>query len=377
MKANRLIAASLLPAAAVAATVFVPPDGYKVRWESSELVDKSRVDPWNSTHARRIMISRFTPAPRCRKTCRVPYMPAAVAAIEDEIINAYLGGVGWPKNILSTLELELCCDKCDKGGAGSGGGSGSSSNRFPRILLGSGVNTTRLFYSATAQHLASRGYEVIVMDHPYETDVVQFPNGDIVFGGRVGRDFNDTANLVKGLDARTRDLAFVLDRLGIRKTTYLGHSFGGATAAHALVREPRLASGVNIDGEFWGPVTATGVPRAILVVGAEGHNATMTPGWTGFFKAMDAQHPRVFSKLLNVRDTVHNSFWDMSLVGDIAGLRNNEALLPFLGKATGARVMEVLKGYLLDFVAFTLLGEDEGLLEGPSPRFPDVTFERG
>ncbi|KAJ6441105.1 alpha/beta-Hydrolase [Purpureocillium lavendulum] len=373
MKATSVVvaAAALLPVAALATNVFVPPkDGYKVRWESSELIDEGRVDPWNSSHVRRMMISRFSPVPHCRKTCRVPYMPKAVAAIEDEIINAYLGGAGWPKDVLSTLELELCCDKHDRRDGAQKHG------KFPKILFGTGINTTRLFYSATAQHLASRGYEIIVMDHPYETDVVLFPDGEIVFGGRVGSDPNDTAVLVKGLDVRTADLSFVMNKLKIPKTTYIGHSFGGASAAAALVKEPRLVSGVNLDGELWGPVTTTGVSRPFLTVGAAGHNATFAPGWTSFFKTMDEKHPDVFSKLLNVNDTLHNSFWDMSLVADIANLRGNEQLLAFFGKATGTRVMDVLKGYLLDFVKFTLLGKDEGLLKGPSPRFPDVTFER-
>lgn len=358
------IVATLLPAAALAA-IFVPPTGeYKVHWESSELTDHNRLDPFNSSHPRRMMISRFSPVPasHCKKTCRVPYMPSAIASIEDDILNAYLGDAGWPKDVLAGLELELCCEKHEH-----------QEHKFPKLLFGTGLNTTRLFYSATAQHLASRGYEIIVMDHPYETDVVQFPDGEIVFGGRITK---DPADIVHGLDVRTQDVAFVIHELKLCKTVYVGQSFGGASVAAAMVNVSRIVSGVNLDGALWGPVTDSGVSRPFLAVGAEGHNVTAIPGWADFFAAMDGKHPGVWSKLLNVKDTVHGSFMDFSLIGDIAGLRGKKELEDFFGKATGERAMGILKAYLTDFVEYTLLGGHEGLLTGPSPKFPDVSFLR-
>ncbi len=208
MKLFRVLA--LLSAVACGdSLVFPEPDGlYQVSMSYEELVDPHRKDPWEPTTQRRIMISRFTPIPRelCNRTCRVPYMSPTLATEEDAILTDFLGSIGWPAGLLGQLEMQVCCDAPPRPGR---------SSCYPKLLFGTGLNTTRLFYSATAQYLASAGYEVIVMDHPYETDIVEFPDGTIIYGGRVAADPNNTVPLVRAPDIRTDDASFVLDKLGI------------------------------------------------------------------------------------------------------------------------------------------------------------------
>ncbi|PHH90111.1 hypothetical protein CDD83_4485 [Cordyceps sp. RAO-2017] len=362
----------LLPATARALVLPPPPSPYVIQWRSRELVDESRRDAFNSSHPRRLMVSIFSPVPAlsCSRVCHVPYMPPAIASVEDAVLDAYLGATSWPKSLLASLEMELCCQTRESHTV--------TTQAFPTLFLGTGLNTTRLLYSATAQHLASAGYQVIVMDHPYETDVVQFPDGGLVFGGRVGRNPNDTAAIVHGLDVRTRDLSFVLDALRVPAAVYIGQSFGGAAAAAAATSssERRILGGVNLDGQLWGPVVRAGVCRPFLTIGAEGHTPASIPSWGAFFGAMDEKHPGVSAKLLNVQGTVHGSFLDFSLIGDVAGLRARDGLEAFIGKATGLRVMEILKAYSAAFADYILRGADSVLLRGPSPSFPEVSFIR-
>lgn len=370
MKTSSIITALLPLTLSASAQVFPQPDGpYKIQWVNSELVDSTRPDPFNATHDRRLMISHFTPIlnEHCVKTCKVPYMPEEVARIEDEIFTDYLSEVGWPSGVIAGLEMEVCCEVAED----------APKTKFPTLLFGPGLNTTRLFYSATGQHLASKGYEVIVLDHPYETDVVFFPNGDIIFGGRIGRDPIDLDEIQFGLDVRTADVSFVLDTFKICKTTYLGHSFGGASAAAALLKEKRILSGANLDGALWGPVQNSGVSRPFLSLGSEGHNSTSEASWASFFAAMDADHPDVWNRELSVEGSLHNTYGDYPLIADVTGLRENQDLVDlFFGQMTGVRAMEVLSEYVSDFVEFTLRGDGEGLLAGESPEFPEVVFVR-
>lgn len=295
-------------------------------------------------------------------------MPPTVAKFEDDILTAYLGDAGWPQGLLSTLQLELCCETHPHA---------NTHQKFPKILFGTGLNTTRLTYSAIGQQLSSLGYEIIIMDHPYETDVVQFPDGDIIFGGRIAPDPNNTAALEFGLNARTADVSFVLDTFKICKTVYVGQSFGGASAAAALLNESRIVAGSNLDGALWGPVLQKGVSRPFFTIGAEGHREA-DKSWDVFYKAMDEKHPGVWVKEIAVKNASHGSFWDTVIMGDMTGLRGkNEALDAFFGKMTGKRAMEVLRAYMGDFIGFTLRGKGEGLLKGPSDKFPDVTFIKG
>lgn len=368
------VASAIAAFAAVALAtknLFPPPGGiFKVKWDSEELIDHDRPDPFNATHARRMMISRFKPIlfPFCLQTCRVPYMPPDIAAIEDEIIAAFLAETSWTYGALANLEMEFCCKSIDLP---------FGLPRFPRILFGTGLNTTRHFYSATAQHLASLGYEVIVMDHPYETDVVQFPDGEIVFGGRVTRDLNDTAGIEFGLRVRSDDATFVMDRLGIDRTVFIGQSFGGAAAADVLVSEAeRIVGGVNLDGRMFGPGVRQGVSRPFMIWGSEGHDSSNETSYVDFFKSMEEKHPDVWTRELNTKESAHGSYSDFSVIGDVTGLRSDGELEElFFGKLKGARAMELMKRYLGAFIEFTLHGRDEGVLKGPTdPKYPDMIF---
>ena len=359
----KLTLAALLPAAL--AQLFPVPEGYKVQRINTELVDSSRIDPFNSSHPRRMMVSQFKPVTDCKKTCITPYMTPKMAQIQDEILTDYLGDIGWPSGILAGLETELCCES-----------TGSDKRKFPKILFGTGLNTTRTWYSSVAQHHAALGYEIIVMDHPYETDVVQFPDGEIIFGGAIGRDDDDVEQLQFGLDVRTDDVKFVLDHFKICKTVYIGQSYGGAAAATAMLDEPRIAAGVNLDGILWGRVVDAGVPRPFLQFGQVVHN-DLDPSWAQFWKAMDEKHPDVWTRELMLEDSVHGSFYDQSVLGDVTGLRENEELVNgFFGNVTGERVMKVLRAYLGDYIEFAMGEGDEGLLSGESEEWPDVKFLR-
>lgn len=355
-------------AASAAAQLFPPPGGpFHVTWENSELVDNSRADPFNASHPRRLMISRFTPVPKstCEKLCRVPYMTPEMAGLEEEIYKAAFPDLEWLNGIFRSLEVQVCC-KQDR----------TPKKKFPTILFGPGHNTTRTLYTGTAQQIASMGYEIVVIDHPYETDIVQFPNGDIIFGGRVGSNPEDKEDIVLGLDIRAQDVTFILDTLNLNKTVYMGHSYGGASAAHTLPKDLRLVSGVNLDGAMWSDVQYTGVDRPFLCVGSIGHNSSSIeePTWQNFFHAMDTIHPSMWKRELTINGSVHGSYYDFPIIGDVTGFR--EGAEAFFGVVTGEVVIKVLREYLSDFIQFTLLGGEEGLLSGPDDDFPEVIFLR-
>lgn len=366
----KAIIVALLPSVALA-QVFPAPDGpFQVHMTEIELVDQGRIDPFNDTHPRRLMVTQFTPVPfdKCERTCETRHIPIEISRIEDEIFDAYYGDIGWPGDIFDKLALETCCELKES--------YHRRPSAFPTVLLDPGFNTTRLLYASTAQNIASLGYRVILMDHPYETDAVKFPNGDIILGGRIAVR-NDTESTIFGLNVRGQDASFVLDYFKICSAVYAGHSYGGASAVNLMPSEPRIAGGVNLDGTLFGSAIETGVPRPFLMFGSQGHNLTSDPSWTSFWNAMDEHCPDVWDRELTLDNSVHGSYWDLPAIGDITGLRADPTLEEILfGPLAGDKVMEVLRAYLDAFFRFTLLGEDEGLLKEESPLFPDVHFLR-
>lgn len=361
-----------------ASLVFEVPDTpYLVKLSTQELVDQNRVDPFNSSHVRRLMISRFTPVPprECTKTCRKPWIEPGIVSDIEGIFGPPLYPYGWPEGIFGDFELEVCCE--DEG----------RKHDFPVVLFDPGLNATKDIYSATAQNLAGMGYEVITMDHPYESDVVLFPDGTKIYGGRITYEWEDDDPddplMAWGQDVRVADASFVLDSMGIGphdKVVATGHSTGGAAAAALMVNDTRVAAGINLDGTMYGSTyghLTSGVDRPFFLFASKNHTFSFDKTWEDFWNATVTNHPGTWLKALRIPEAQHNTFGDFAAIGDMLGLRENEFLRDnFVGNITGARAMKIMREYMSDFIDFGLGCKGEGLLAGPSPEYPDVEFVR-
>jgi pimeloyl-ACP methyl ester carboxylesterase len=347
-----------------------------------EWVDSSRLDPFNTSHARRIMTSRFDPVlPSNCNLDQVQYMSNSTAAAEDEILGAY----GWPKGLFGRFVLEVCREKYVSKRSGK-----NETEKWPIVLFSGGLNTTRIWYSHIAQEIASQGFTVVMMDHPYDTDVVEFPNGDVIFGGRVVNDAPQATSLKQGLSVRAEDASFVLDHLSVRTGTteqvvMFGHSFGGASSATALLNDKRFRAGINIDGSVFGPVVNTSLgsatsPQAFALWGSDGHSSFNDSTWTTFWNSLDGSAYVDYKKEFTVSKSVHNTYTDLGLLVDLAGVRGNlsEIAQALIGPIPGARVSEILSKYISAFFWFTLgkKGED-GVLKRENGEFPEVKLLRG
>jgi pimeloyl-ACP methyl ester carboxylesterase len=373
---------SLLLLTCATATAFVQdvlvlPRGtgpYATTLTISEWIDSSRPDPFNSSHFRRIMLSRFDPVPvsECAFE-KVAYMPPATVAAEDEILGDY----GWPKGLLGRFALEVCEEKEESVKSGNWS--------WPVALFSGGLNTSRLFYSHLAQEISSHGFTVITLDHPYDTDVVEF-------GGRVAAPVNGSAptSLTFGLEVRAQDASFVLDRLNVSagKAVMFGHSFGGAAAATALLRDKRLRAGVNLDGKMFGPVLNTSLgspeqPQAFVLWGSDGHNSSVSsdPSWAEFWKTLNSSADVDYKKEFTVVNAAHGSYWDLNMLVDVAGIRESvseDVLLYLVGPIPGPRVWEILARYISSFFWYTLrLKEEDEVLKGPVGEFAEVEILNG
>ena len=77
-------------------------------------------------------------------------------------------------------------------------------------MFSPGAGTSRLYYGALAQSLASSGYAVTI-DHPYDADVVEFLDGTLVFNANIT---SDILSLGKTVSTRVSDASFALTQLG-------------------------------------------------------------------------------------------------------------------------------------------------------------------
>lgn len=155
--------------------------------------------------------------------------------------------------------------------------------RFPVVLFSPGLGGVRTQNSAWAEELASHGYVVAALDHPYDSAAVVLADGrtvrtEVTATGDADR---DEEKAVGWTEVRAADLSFVhtqLDRVargeipgpvGGRMDTgrvaATGHSLGGAAALQAARQDARFDAVIDLDGFPHDPTPAR-FPQPVLAL---------------------------------------------------------------------------------------------------------------
>lgn len=183
----------LLFLASSASAVLLPnPTGlFSVGVSVSTLTDETRMDPFapdDAPHKRKVLVSTFIPLNTTTTPCvyhTTPYMTPLVA--EDYGILA--SSAGLPNTTFSSLTMQLCDipqgKPCSKS---RNERSGITKFSLPLVLFSPGFGQSRLLYSAMARSLASEGYVVVTVDHPYDASVVEFTDGSFVTAANISTD---------------------------------------------------------------------------------------------------------------------------------------------------------------------------------------------
>jgi dienelactone hydrolase len=149
---------------------------------------------------------------------------------------------------------------------------------WPVLLFSPGWGMSREDYTGLCADLASRGYVVVALSHPFESAVSVLASGQVV--GQSGNASIFGANMVDMSDIRTADSSFVLDqlielarieptsplagRLDLQHLGMIGHSLGGATAVQVISTDARFQVGVNIDGVIPASLASVSLDRPFL-----------------------------------------------------------------------------------------------------------------
>ncbi|MGW0549985.1 alpha/beta hydrolase family protein [Streptomyces altiplanensis] len=138
--------------------------------------------------------------------------------------------------------------------------------RFPVVLFSPGLGGVRTQNTAWAEELASNGYVVAALDHPYDSAAVVLANGRTINTKIVstGDDDEDNKRAAETTEIRAADLSFVLTQLGrldrgeiagpltgrldTGRTAVTGHSLGGGAALQAARQDRRFDAVINLDG---------------------------------------------------------------------------------------------------------------------------------
>ena len=286
--------------------------------------------------------------------------------------------------------------------------------RFPVLIFSHGYWAGLSQSTVLMEDLASHGYVAVSVAHAFETPFFISREGEIrafdpqndefrLRGAERAHALGLQQQIVETYDRRkleelfrkiadarpkmieslrlwSEDVRFVFDelerldrgkgrfgaRLDLEQIGVLGHSFGGATAHQVCVTDLRCKAGVNLDGVRFGDVRDGALTRPFLFVHHDNPHATHKTPNRVFF---DSSRQPVY--LVLVRGTRHLSFSDLSLYGRGSLIR----LLGVVGSINGKRCLRIQNDYVRSFFDKHLRGRDNGLLDGPSTDYPEVTIQ--
>ena len=244
---------------------------------------------------------------------------------------------------------------------------------YPVILFSPGNGTNVEFYSALAGELASHGYVVVGINHPYDVPAVKLSNGQIAPYDKSQWSLDAAAHQAytrERMRVRIADLLFALNQeeklgadadspfvgiLDMNAVAVAGHSLGGVAASEACKADPRFKACLNFDG------LQTGGPFSM-------EESAVPPSQPFLFLTKETQlHPRLIRSFESTAESywvvVHGATHDSFSDGPIL----QPSLLPFPNRAD--RLMDLIQEYSLAFLDQTLKGEPASQLskniEGP------------
>ncbi len=260
------------------------------------------------------------------------------------------------------------------------------------------------------EDLASHGYIVFSISHPYDTGVVVFTNGDVVyfkgsldsltnqiyvesFQEHLGYLINNQSLSVKrqslerireiwrlnsNLDIWVNDTMYLIDQLAIsnneripaiirdkydlERIGVVGHSFRGATAGEMCLVDDRVVAEVNLDGMHFGSTLELNLTKPFMLMYSSEGNQGMN----------DVLYLQSETTCYNITilGTKHFNFGDMSIWGPVL------VQIGFIGSIDGYRMLDVTNTYVISFFNKYLKNIDSQLLESISSFYPEVIFQK-
>jgi predicted dienelactone hydrolase len=341
------------------------------------LVDPTRIDPTSPTHGiRELMVQIWYPATDTRGFPSTPYL-TPLAAAHFLAINNLPPGTTLPQ---TTGHVGASADRRD--------------GPYPVVLYSPGGEADGSLDTGLVEDLVGHGYVVVTMDDTNESAEVEFPAGRLVTGTFVPE---TDAQSLEAQQIRAADASFVLNELAVlnkggdpdaehaplpaglvgsldlSRVGMFGWSLGGAASAQAMHDDPRIKAAINMDGRFWGPLAQEGVNRPFLLLTGSEHTEQNDPTLATFLAATTG--PRLHLALANSQ---HATFTDVEeLEPELApalGLTPDQVAAD-LGTISPKTAVTDERAYIEAFLDKYLRNRDNHLLDGPSPRFPDIRFE--
>ncbi len=145
--------------------------------------------------------------------------------------------------------------------------------RWPVVVFSPGFMAVSDSYSALLEELASQGFVVLAIDHPYISGPTRLTDGSLAMPALPGDLDDPQAFITAAMFALSSDQRLVVDwlhglqpddgpagrllarRVDLSRLSAGGHSLGGAAALWTARRDERVRAALNIDGTVLGDLS--------------------------------------------------------------------------------------------------------------------------
>ncbi|MEU1286761.1 hypothetical protein [Kitasatospora sp. NPDC005856] len=363
-----LIAAGPVAAWAFPVPVFPEPSGeFAVGTRVAQWTDPRRPETFTAdpNDQRTVVVQLWYPAQKSPEGARRAQYLGRTEQEARTVSEALARGVGLPGFLVDGVPRARSRSVFDAPVAAGGG-------RFPVVLFSPGSGGVRTQNTAWAEELASHGYVVAALDHPYDSAAVVLADGRTVTSETSSSgDPDKDEELAAGWTAvRAADLGFVLTRLDSEdrgenpgpltgrldtgRVAASGHSMGGAAALQAARQDRRFGAVVDLDGYPHGPASpALGQPTLALTQAiTPATDPRYLPRLTEALRASSATNYR-----LTIPGAAHLTFMDGPLY-----LPPVPSIVGSLGRTESPRVVAAATLAFLDAVLRDGSGDPAGAL---------------
>ena len=277
-----------------------------------------------------------------------------------------------------------------------------ATGRFPVIVHNSAWWGFRNRSTFMTQELASHGFVVVAVSHPYNSSYVELADGSVAhpdysldLGFSLARYIpmqERFAMADEELAIQTADCRFVIDelekfdrtpghplqsRMRVERMGAYGYSFGGAVSVELAREDSRVTAALELDGVLHGAAAAHGLNKPILMIDSPW---MITPGehtedprlaetsrlWNIIAESKARLLERCGGVRIIVDGMVHADFTDQIFMSPLRRLSCRGSVAP-------KRVAHILNTYVVSFFQQTLLDQPSSVFSVGVREFSEAT----
>jgi dienelactone hydrolase len=279
-----------------------------------------------------------------------------------------------------------------------------AAGRFPVIVHNAAWWGFRNRSTFMTQDLASHGFIVVAISHPYNSSMVELADGSVAnpdysldLGFSLARyiPMQERFEMAdQELVIQTADCRFVLDelekldrtpghplesRMNMDRVGAYGHSFGGAVSVELAREDSRVRAALELDGVLHGAAFLHGLDKPVVLIDSPW---MITPGehtdnprlaeTSRMWNILAESKMRLLERCGGVRiiidGLVHHDFTDQIFMSPLRRLSGSGSVAP-------KRVAHILNTYVLAFFEQSLLDKPTSLFSPDAKDFPEATVQ--